>query len=427
MPDNQQVIVIGTGLGGLLTGAFLASHGYSVTFLEQLTIPGGRFTQLDYQGFAVPTGAFHAFPGGDHGPLAQCLRQLGISIDLTIPDPSFIVDIDGTYFPLNIRQEQHQHSGLRSKLGLQKAPLLWALFSTELTRLTGGDLTVTQFLQRAGGNTLATKVLDHFTKFSLGVPVGQASAIDISRSLSAQHAGKEGFLTHGNKALIDALVTFAQAQGAHFSFGVTVQKILFEGNIARGVVTDAGDFPADIIISNTGMHRSLALLADHAPVKLLSHAANATPAWGITHAIRSQRPLHQHASIILPISLSTIAGIAPISEICPSLCPAGWSYSLAYQALDPATDLEVQLQQAQQELRDYLGNDIDIFNTALYRGKHPAAAMAQMVGQHGTARFPRHITSLPNIYFAGHDVAGYGIAAEVIGDSSRQLWKMISR
>jgi phytoene dehydrogenase-like protein len=84
--DRNNVIIIGTGLGGLLAGAYLALPGRRVTFLESLDIIGGRFTHLDYQGFALPTGAFHTLPGGAYGPIAACLRRLGIPLEVVEPN-----------------------------------------------------------------------------------------------------------------------------------------------------------------------------------------------------------------------------------------------------------------------------------------------------------------------------------------------------
>jgi len=75
---RPDAVIVGAGLGGLLTGAFLAARGHRVTVLEALDVIGGRFTHLDYQGFAVPTGAFHALPGGQHGLIAACCARLGV-------------------------------------------------------------------------------------------------------------------------------------------------------------------------------------------------------------------------------------------------------------------------------------------------------------------------------------------------------------
>lgn len=53
---NKDVLIIGTGLGGLATGLRLASRGYQVTFLEKNDKAGGRLNQLKKDGFTFDVG-----------------------------------------------------------------------------------------------------------------------------------------------------------------------------------------------------------------------------------------------------------------------------------------------------------------------------------------------------------------------------------
>ena len=44
---NYPIVVIGAGLGGLVSAAYLAKHGFPVTLLEQHSLPGGYATSFD--------------------------------------------------------------------------------------------------------------------------------------------------------------------------------------------------------------------------------------------------------------------------------------------------------------------------------------------------------------------------------------------
>ncbi|TMB88614.1 MAG: FAD-dependent oxidoreductase [Chloroflexi bacterium] len=76
--DTFGAIVIGAGLGGLLSAAQLLQRGKRVVVLERLPHCGGRFTAKTFQGVQVSTGAVHMVPFGSSGVLARMLRRLHI-------------------------------------------------------------------------------------------------------------------------------------------------------------------------------------------------------------------------------------------------------------------------------------------------------------------------------------------------------------
>jgi phytoene dehydrogenase-like protein len=281
-------------------------------------------------------------------------------------------------------------------------------------------------VRRTGGGPAAVRLFDHLAKFSLGVPAAEAAVTDVVRSLLAQRHGREGFLRDGNRAMCEALVQRIERGGAEVQTRRRVSAVVVAAGRVRGVRTADGAFlGAQQVISNAGAATTARLLGETAPPELRRKTEQAVPAWGAAHSIRARRRLQDHGSIEIPVDLDHIAGIVPLSNISPALCPADWHYSLAYQALDREADVPEQLHAARAELHAYLGQDAEIFNSAVYRGSHPAAATAQRVGQHGARRFPAALPGVGGLYMVGHDMAGYGIAAEIIGDSCRRLWRKL--
>ena len=60
MTDKKRVVVIGSGIGGLTSAVKLAHTGnYDVQVYERLSFAGGRFTQHDHDGYAVPVSYTH--------------------------------------------------------------------------------------------------------------------------------------------------------------------------------------------------------------------------------------------------------------------------------------------------------------------------------------------------------------------------------
>ncbi len=65
--EDYPIVIIGAGLGGLVSGAYLAKYGFSVTVIEQHFIPGGYATSFDRDDFTFDvslhaTVAEHAMP-----------------------------------------------------------------------------------------------------------------------------------------------------------------------------------------------------------------------------------------------------------------------------------------------------------------------------------------------------------------------------
>ncbi|HXZ03651.1 MAG TPA: NAD(P)-binding protein, partial [Ktedonobacteraceae bacterium] len=92
MPEQHyDVIIIGAGLGGLLSAAQLLQRGKRIAIVERLPHSGGRFTAKTFQGAQISTGAVHMIPFGSSGVLARMLRRL------RVPHHFFDADIFGSF------------------------------------------------------------------------------------------------------------------------------------------------------------------------------------------------------------------------------------------------------------------------------------------------------------------------------------------
>ena len=87
---NWDSIVIGSGLGGLVTASQLASKGAKVLVLEQYKIPGGSGGSFTRKGFTFDVGASMIFGFGKKGYtnlLTRALKDIGQECE-TIADPT---------------------------------------------------------------------------------------------------------------------------------------------------------------------------------------------------------------------------------------------------------------------------------------------------------------------------------------------------
>ncbi len=80
--EKFDAIVIGSGIGGLLTAAALTRSGKRTVVVERLNFTGGRFTHFNYEGIRVNTGACHTLPYGEKGPFAEMIEALDLPVKI---------------------------------------------------------------------------------------------------------------------------------------------------------------------------------------------------------------------------------------------------------------------------------------------------------------------------------------------------------
>jgi len=85
-PAETDVVVIGSGIGGLSCAALLAKYGLDVTVLESHSIAGGAAHSWEVKGFHFEAGpslySGMAARGKEANPLAHVLQAIGEPLDL---------------------------------------------------------------------------------------------------------------------------------------------------------------------------------------------------------------------------------------------------------------------------------------------------------------------------------------------------------
>jgi len=124
--QQQKVIVIGAGIGGLTAAALLAHRGYRVKVFDQAIVPGGCASTFKRRGFTFDVGATQVAglePGGIH---YQIFEELGIELPAASEcDPACAVFLPGEKAPINVWRDPQKWKEERERQFPGSAPF-WA-------------------------------------------------------------------------------------------------------------------------------------------------------------------------------------------------------------------------------------------------------------------------------------------------------------
>jgi all-trans-retinol 13,14-reductase len=76
--EGKNIVIIGSGIGGLSTGIILSLLGYDVTIVEKNPVAGGLMRSYRRSGIDCPVGVHYVGALGDDEPLGKMFRLLGI-------------------------------------------------------------------------------------------------------------------------------------------------------------------------------------------------------------------------------------------------------------------------------------------------------------------------------------------------------------
>ncbi|KAK8944308.1 hypothetical protein KSP39_PZI007547 [Platanthera zijinensis] len=317
---EADVVVIGSGIGGLCCAGLLAKYSQDVIVLESHDVPGGAAHSFEFKGYKFDSGpslfsGFHS-RGPQANPLAQVIDALGESVPCAsynswmvyIPEGEFLSRIGPTEF----RKDLDIHVGpeaardwkklLDAILPMSAAAMAlpplslrgdWGVLSTAAARYSP---TLAKSLLQMGpqGALRAAKLLRPFSEIVDSLEIKNTFIRNWVDLLSFLLAGvkSDGVLSaemvymfaewyktgcfleyplHGTGAIVSALVRGMEKFGGRLELNSHVKRILVENGRATGVQLNSGRiylmecFPQIVrarkaVVSNASMWDTLNLL-----------------------------------------------------------------------------------------------------------------------------------------------------------------------
>jgi len=439
MLQNQtfDAIVIGAGLGGLLSAAQLLQRGKRVAVIERLPRCGGRFTAKTFQGVQVSTGAVHMVPFGSSGVLARMLSRL------RIPYRFFDADVFGSF---HVHGKQYRARGL---LGVYKflGPRQFFWFARIgylllLRPLPAGerDLPFERWLARhinVARNPQVIAFFERIARFALSLELRQVATAEVIKTTKNMlRFGAPGIVEGGCARLTHAIEQRLLEQGAALYLRTEVMQILATDECVTGVrVRDkqGGEealLHAPLVVSDIGPRATNALL-DNRQVKQ-AQVLHASPggeqndgfeeAIGLKVHILSDVSLIPHKGIMYCLDTRRIAGMVQPTNSDPRLAPPGKHLLISHQVIQ-SSNIEEEKALALADLRAMFGAAFDqhcrVLTMSAYRGEWPVNRAAQ--GEDVTPE-----TSLPGLYLVGDAVKPPGyLMVEGVAQSVNQLLDLL--
>ncbi len=341
---SWDVIVIGSGIGGLVTASQLAAKGAKTLVLERYLIPGGSGGSFRREGYTFDVGASMIFGFGEKGHtnlLTRALADVGEHCD-TVPDPAQLeyhlpgglnVAVDRDYEAFIARLSglfPHEAQGIRAFYDtcwqvfncLDAMPLLSledpAYLAKVFFKAPLACLGLARWLPFNVGDVARQHIKDEqllrfidMECFCWSVmPADLTPMINAGMVFSDRHAGGINYPKGGVGVIAEKLVSGLESHGGEIRYKARVTEVLLENGQAVGVKLASGEeIRARRVVSNATRWDTFGKLVD------AEHTPKAETTW---------RRRYKPSPSFLSLHLGVDAGVIPEGCHCHHLLLEDW-------------------------------------------------------------------------------------------------------
>ena len=273
--SNYPTVIIGSGLGGLCSGAYLSRFGIPVTVVEQHEIPGGYATSFERGNFTFEV-SLHGTSINNNEP-ARILKNLGVleklqlvelpevyqikepRLDITFPqrNPEALIRLLAQHFPAEkegirgVVQEMVGISEEVDKLHQKKGKFFKLIFPIQYRKMW-----------KVRNKTLANLLSDYVKDPALqrvlaaqwgyyGLPPSKLSGFYYAIALGEYLKNGSYYIKPRSQELSNLLAKVIQTSGGKILYGTSAHKILVKDGAVQGVaISGEKILPARAVVSN---------------------------------------------------------------------------------------------------------------------------------------------------------------------------------
>ena len=435
------VVIIGSGVGGLCTGALLADKGYSVVLVERLSLPGGRCSTKRVKGYRLDPGVQML---GPRGPLADICQQVGAKLELRFPRTLFS--------GIRVRGQYHAAKG--------DGPEAWMNLITECEEDPGrimmaigravawqgppDNMTVEEWFRQHTHEVETLSRLQPFIAGTIGTNANECSAAELFRFFKAPDQPSDpsepivGIPVAGALEPMQELVRAIAARDGQVWLNSPARRITVGDGAAKGVMVERPEgmaqLSAQAVVSNMPPRFMVAMAGienfDTGYLRRVREETvdRSTP---ITHIyIGSDRPLLEQDGLVLTANTRRLFQFYSPTNTVPEIAPPGKHVTIAagmprpcIEPISPRRELELNLMDIRENLPGFDEHG-EILMAPTYHGDWP------LFGTWPGRGLPQR-TPVVNLYIVGDRalppgqaaVAGCARTAQIVAEDIMSRFK----
>lgn len=408
--EHWDVVVVGSGVGGMCAAALLAAKRYRTLVIEKLPQIGGRCSTIDYKGFKIPTGVLGVPEGG---PFREVFCEVGAPYDAQ-PSPQ------GRYIINGRELKVPEKGGFRAMLAQlcddddELARLTDALRRADRWGEPSNQISLRDWLLQYTRNENLLGFFNNLCALYAITEDHETSAQDffLIRRRMIRSYGQVHFAPGGNIALMEALADAIHARGGDVRTRCRARQVTVNDGAATGVIIEdiTGEFEASarVVISNVGPKATVSLAGEgNFDSGYLREVAGMRPTLQMWVTTVSDRPFFDTQVSFL--GTRRMLNLINPTLVCPELAPPGkhMHHSISGPRSQFTWDLDEEIDLHVQDLKDHVPGfeeHGEILHVGCYWGDWPTTRNAPYVGY---TPLPQK-TPIENLYNVGDGVGPRG-------------------
>jgi phytoene dehydrogenase-like protein len=212
----------------------------------------------------------------------------------------------------------------------------------------------------------------------------------------------------GCKGVTDALVEIITTNGGTIHTSSEVSGFKLDNDKVTAVIVDGEEHAVDLVISDIGHPSTAKLIGTETNISGMDEYSRKSkdlkPSAGIKICISSDKPLIGHGGVLLTPYAKRVNGINEVTNVDPSLAPAGKHLTMAHQCVhwNDLNELDKEIELGLEDLKDiFAGKEYEVLLIQSYSNDWP-------VNRSPSGADLKNKTPVSNLYVVGDGAKGKG-------------------